>query len=380
MRIAERYPHGRGVTKYLARYVRGGPIKDHRLVSFDGHEVTFRYGNHRELDAGGTPQQTELTLSMEEFLRRWSAHVPLPGVHMVRAWGLYASTQRPKLAQCRDQLPEQEAPRETLRGVKVEPLRDHDGIVNLSGTPTAWQSCSMDILPVTTKYKNHRFPVEIISHAVWLYFRFCLSFRDVEELLCERGVIVTYEAIRKWCRKFGQQYANQLRRRRPRPGDKWHLDEVILTIKGEHHYLWRAVDQEGTVLDILVQRRRDKRAAKKFFRKLLKGLTYVPRVIITDKLKSYGAAKREILPGVEHRQHRALNNRAENSHQPTRQRERRMQRFKSPGHAQRFLSASGPISHHFRLGRHRLSAPAYRRELRNRFQSWQAITGMALAA
>jgi putative transposase len=181
-----------------------------------------------------------------------------------------------------------------------------------------------------TKYKNHRFPVEIISHAVWLYFRFCLSLRDVEEILCERGVIVTYEAIRKWCSKFGQQYANHLCRRRPRPGDKWHLDEMVLTIKGERHYLWRAVDQDGNVLDILVQRRRDKRAAKKFFRKLLKGLTYVPRVIVTDKLKSYGAAKREILPGVEHRQHRYLNNRAENSHQPTRQRERRMQRFKSP--------------------------------------------------
>ena len=194
----------------------------------------------------------------------------------------------------------------------------------------------MDTLSVATQYKNHRFPVEIISHAVWLYFRFCLSFRDVEELLFERGVVVTYEAIRKWCRKFGQQYANQLRRRRPRPGDKWHMDEVFLTIKGEHHYLWRAVDQDGNVLDILVQRRRDKQAAKKFFRKLLKGLTYVPRVIVTDKLKSYGAAKREILPGVDHRQHRYLNNRAENSHQPTRQREQRMQRFKSPGHAQRF--------------------------------------------
>ena len=191
----------------------------------------------------------------------------------------------------------------------------------------------------TNRYKNHRFPAEIISHAVWVYFRFCLSFRDVEEILLERGGVVTYEAIRQWCRKFGQLYANQLRRRRPRPGDKWHLDEVFLTIKGESHYLWRAVDQEGNVLDILVQPRRDKRAAKKFFRKLLKGLTYVPRVIITDKLKSYGAAKREIPLGVEHRQHRYLNNRAENSHQPTRQRERRMHRFKSPGHAQRCLSA-----------------------------------------
>jgi putative transposase len=161
----------------------------------------------------------------------------------------------------------------------------------------------MSTVPSATRYQNHRFPVEIIRHAVWLYFRFCLSFRDVEELLCERGITVTYAAIRKWCRKFGQQYANQLRRRRPRPGDKWHLDEVVLTIKGERHYVWRAVDQDGTVLDILVQRRRNKRAAKKFFRKLLKELTYVPWVLIPDKLKRYGAAKREILPGVAHRQH-----------------------------------------------------------------------------
>ena len=229
-------------------------------------------------------------------------------------------------------------------------------------------------------YKHHRFPGEIIRHAVWLYFRFPLSHRDVEELLFVRGVIVSYEAIRKWCRKFGQQYANQLRRRRPRPGDKWHLDEVCITINKQRHYLWRAVDQEGNVLDILIQRRRNKQAAKKFFRKLLKGCQYVPRVIITDKLKSYGAAKQEILPGVEHRQHRYLNNRAENSHQPTRQRERRMQRFKSPGHAQRFLSAYGPIAQHFRPRRHRWSAPAYRQELQQRVQVWGEITGTAMAA
>jgi putative transposase len=238
----------------------------------------------------------------------------------------------------------------------------------------------METLPATTKYKNHRFPVEIISHAGWLYFRFYLSFRDVEELLFERGVIVTYEAIRKWYRKFGQQYASQLRRRRPRPGDKWHLDEMVLTIKGERHPLWRAVDQEGNILDILVQRRRDKRAAKKFFRTLLKGLSYVPRVIVTDKLKSYGAAKREILPGVEPRQHRYRNNRAENSHQPTRRRERQLQQFKSPGQAQRFLSAFGPIAQHFRPRRHRFSAPAYRQEMQKRFQSWREITSPALAA
>src|SRR5262245_57555263 len=192
-------------------------------------------------------------------------------------------------------------------------------------------------------------------------------------------MIVTYEAIRKWCHKYGQQYANQLRRRRPRPGDKWHMDEMVLTIKGEHHDLWRAVDQDGNVLDILIHRRRDKRAAKKFFRKLLKGLTYVPRVLITDKLKSYGAAKREILPGVDHRQHWYLNNRAENSHQPTRQRERRMQGFKSSGHAQRFLAAYGPIAQHFRPRRHRLPAPTYCQVMAQRFQIWHEVTGTAAA-
>jgi putative transposase len=230
------------------------------------------------------------------------------------------------------------------------------------------------------RYKHHRFPAEIISHGVWLYYRFCLSYRDDEELLFVRGVLVSYEAIRKWCRKFGQVYANQLRRRRPRPDDKWHLDEVFLTIHGERHYLWRAVDQDGNVLDILVQSRRNKHAAKKFFRKLLKGLTYVPRVIITDKLKSYGAAKREILPGVEHRQHRYLNNRAENSHQPTRQRERCMQGFKSSGHAQRFLAAYGPIAQHLRPRRHLFPASEYRVERQKRFQIWGEITGTGMAA
>src|SRR6266436_6103933 len=238
----------------------------------------------------------------------------------------------------------------------------------------------MSTPPSPNHYKNHRFPTEIISHAVWLYFRFCLSFRDVEELLLERGVVVTYEAIRKWCGKFGQQYATQLRRRRPRPGDKWHLDEVFLTIKGEHHYLWRAVDQEGNVLDILVQRRRDKQAAKKFFRKLLKGLTYIPRVIITDKLKSYGAAKRDILPGVEHRQHRDLNNRAENSHQPTRQRERIMKRFKSPRQVQRFLAAHDQVANIFPRRRDHDTAANLRSVRTQAFATWADVTGVAMAA
>ncbi len=224
-------------------------------------------------------------------------------------------------------------------------------------------------------YKRHRFPPAIIAHAVWLYFRFALSYRDVEELLAERGVIVTYETIRQWCQQFGQVYANALRRRRPRPGDKWHLDEVFITINGATHYLWRAVDQEGHVLDILVQSRRNKAAAKKFFRTLLKGLQYVPRVVITDKLASYDAARREVLPGVEHRRHKGLNNRAENSHQPTRERERRMRRFKSPGHAQRFLAAYGPIAAHFRPHRHRLTATVYRETRAERFATWRAVTG-----
>jgi len=192
----------------------------------------------------------------------------------------------------------------------------------------------MDDYTAPVSYQGFRFPREIITQAVWLYHRFSLSFRDVEELLFVRGIVVTYETVRQWCRTFAQTYANRLRHRRARPGDKWHLDEVFLRINGKRHYLWRAVDQEGNVLDILVQSRRNKSAAKKFFRKLVRGCGYVPRVPITDKLGSYGAAKREVLPGVEHRQSRYRNNRAENSHQPTRRRERAMQRFRSPRHAQ----------------------------------------------
>ena len=231
-----------------------------------------------------------------------------------------------------------------------------------------------------SSYAGFRFPQEIISHAVWLYFRFSLSFRDVEDLLAERGVVVSYETIRQWTRKFGQVYANQLRRRRARPGDKWFLDEVFLKINGKTSYLWRAVDQEGNVLDILVQSRRNKVAAKKFFRKLLKGCEYVPRVMITDKLGSYEAAKNEVMPKVEHRKHRRLNNRCENSHQPTRQRERTMRCFKSPGHAQRFLSAFGPIREHFCPRRHRLRAEEYRRERVRRFQVWNEVSSLQLAA
>jgi putative transposase len=234
-------------------------------------------------------------------------------------------------------------------------------------------------------YKGHRLPQEIISHAVWLYFRFSLSYRDVEELLAERGVVVSYETVRQGSLKFGQQEANQLRRRRATTGDKWHLDEVFLKINGKTSYLWRAVDQDGNLLDILVQSRRNTAAAKKFFRKVLKGCQYVPRVLITDTLGSYEAAKKELLPSVDQRRHKRLNNRAENSHPPTRQRERGypagvLRRFKSPGHAQRFLSAFGPIREHFCPRRHRLNATEYRRERAHRFQVWNEVSRLQMAA
>jgi putative transposase len=221
---------------------------------------------------------------------------------------------------------------------------------------------------------RHRFPVELISHAVWLYHVFSLSFRDVELILAERGVVVSYESIRRWCLKFAASFADKLRRRRPRPGDKWYMDEVFIRIRGELHYLWRAVDQDGIVLDVLVQRRRDAGAAKRFFKRLLKGLQYVPRVLITDKLGSYGAAKRALMPDVEHRKSRYLNNRAENSHRPTRRRERQMQRFKSARQAQRFLSAHAFIHGHFHPQRHLTTARRYRATRSAAFRVWDQET------
>src|SRR3569833_2938747 len=201
--------------------------------------------------------------------------------------------------------------------------------------------------PRKPSYAGYRCPPEVISHAVWLYFRFPLGLRMGEELLAARGSTVSHETVRQWALKFGQAFANEIRRRLPQAGDKWHLDEVVITIAGTKHWLWRAVDQHGIVLDVLVQSRGDAKAAKRLLRKLLKRQGRAPRVMITDKLASYPAAKKELLPGVEHRRHKGLNNRAENSHQPTRRRERQMKRFKSPGQAQRFLSAHDPINNLF---------------------------------
>ena len=223
-------------------------------------------------------------------------------------------------------------------------------------------------------YAGYRYPGEVIAHAVWLYHRFCLSFRDTEDLLAERGVTVSHETIRQWCLKFGRSYARSLRHRQGRPGDTWFVGEVFVTINGERRYLWRAVDQDGDFLYILVRKRRDRRAAKRFFIKLLKGLRYAPRVIVTDKLGSYRAARRELLPNVTHVQDRWCNNRAEVSHQPTRQRERQMRRFKSMRRAQRFLSSHGAISSLFRLCRHGVNAAHYRILRGKAFDEWRQVT------
>src|SRR5687768_4713238 len=234
--------------------------------------------------------------------------------------------------------------------------------------------------PARSRYAGHRFPPEVIGHALWLSFRFPLSLRMVEEMLAARGIIVSHETVRQWARKFGQAFANQIRRRLPHPGDKWHLDEVVITIAGKKHWLWRAVDQDGIVLDALVQSRRDKLAAKRLLRKLLKRQGRAPRVMITDKLASYPAAKRELIPGVEHRRHKGLNNRAENSHQPTRRRERQMKRYKSARQAQRFLSAHDQINNLFLLPRHQMPATDYRTERTRAFQAWHDVCGITQAA
>src|SRR5215217_7240507 len=234
--------------------------------------------------------------------------------------------------------------------------------------------------PARSPYAGHCFPAEIISHAIWLYFRFPLGLRMVEEMLAARGIIVSHETVRQWARKFGQALANQVRRRLPGAGDKWYLDEVVIMIVGVKHWLWRAVDQTGIVLDVLVQSRRDQRAAKRLLRKLLKRQGRAPRVMITDKLASYSAAKREVMPGVEHRRHKRLNNRAENSHQPTRRRERQMKRFKSAGQAQRFLSTHDQTNNLFHLRRDHLTADQYRAARTQAFQTWAEVTGVAALA
>ncbi len=229
-------------------------------------------------------------------------------------------------------------------------------------------------------YRGYRFPAEIISYAVWLYFRFALSHRDIEELLAERGVQISSEAIRLWCRTFGPTFAAGLRRRRARAADTWHVDEVQRKIKGTKHWWWRAVDRDGVVLDIVVQERRDQHAAERFLRRVLAGEEHEPRVVVTDKLASYPPALKRVLPSVDHRRHKGLNNRAEHSHRPVRKRERVLQRCKSPDHAQRFLEPFSAVCHHVRPRRHRLSAAQYRQIRTHRFQQWREIVRLTPAA
>ena len=226
-------------------------------------------------------------------------------------------------------------------------------------------------------YKRHRFPPSVIAHAVWLYFRFPLSLRLVEEMLLERGIVVSYETIRCWAKKFGSEYAGRMRRKAPSPIDVWHLDEVVVTISGRKHWLWRAVDQDGYVLDEIVQARRNTRAAKGLLIRLMKRQGRLPKLIVTDKLRSYGAARRQTTPAIEHRSHKGLNNRAENSHLPLRKRERVMQRFRSPGALQRFVSVFSAFRNLF------VPAPSIRSAIdvhlhrRRAIAHWRGVAGIA---
>jgi putative transposase len=226
----------------------------------------------------------------------------------------------------------------------------------------------------TISFARHQFPPDIIRHAVWLYLRFTLSFRDVEDLLAERGLDISYETVRRWVLKFGPLFAKELCRRRPRPTSRWHLDEMAALIGRRQFWLWRVVDDEGEVLDLLLQRRRDAKAAAELIRRLLKKQGFAPNVLVTDKLRSYGAAKTELGSSARHEQGLRKNNRAENSHLPVRRRERKMQRFKSPGSAQRFLTVHAAVQNTFAVQRHLVSRNTLRALRGEAFQNWQAAT------
>jgi putative transposase len=219
-------------------------------------------------------------------------------------------------------------------------------------------------------YKRHRFLRDIISYAVWLYYRFNLSHRDIEDLLAERGITVSRESIRLWCIKFGALYARRLKRNHRGYGDTCFIDEVFVKVNGKQHYLWRAVDQDGEVVDVFLQARRDGAAAKRFFRRLLRNHGGEPRKIVTDKLRSYRVAHREVMPESIHVTDRYANNRAEQSHEATRVRERGMRKFKSVGQAQRFVTAHAAVSNLFNLGRHLVSADHYRNLRISAFAEW----------
>jgi transposase-like protein len=226
-------------------------------------------------------------------------------------------------------------------------------------------------------FKHHRFPPDIIRHAIWLYARFTLSFRDVEDLLAERGLDISYETVRRWFLKFGAPIARNLRQVRPTPSDYWHLDEMALVMRGRQHWLWRAVDHEGEVLDFLVHSKRNAKAALKLMRKLLKKQGWAPTRITTDKLRSYHVAIRTLGLTAEHIDDKRANNRAENSHQPVRRRERKQQRFKSAGSAQRFLNIHSSVYNTFYVQRHLLSRPTFKRFRTDAFNVWESASAAA---
>jgi putative transposase len=219
-------------------------------------------------------------------------------------------------------------------------------------------------------YKRHRFPPDIISYAVWLYYRFNLSHRDIEDLLAERGITVSREAIRLWSIKFGALYSRRLKRKHRGFGDTFYIDEVFVKINGKQHYLWRAVDQDGEVVDVYLQAKRDGAAAKRFFKRLLRSYGGEPRKIVTDKLRSYGVAHRELMLDVIHDDSQYANNQAEQSHEAMRVRERGMRKFKSVWQAQRFLGAHAAVSNLFNLGRHLVRAQHYRDLRMSAFAEW----------
>ena len=219
-------------------------------------------------------------------------------------------------------------------------------------------------------YKRHRFPPEIISYAVWLYYRFNLSHRDIEDLLAERGITVSREAIRLWWIKFGALYFRRLKRKHRGYGDTFYIDEAFIKINDKQHYLWRAVDQDGEVVDVYLQEKRDGAAAKRFFRRLIRNNGGEPRKIVTDKLRSYGVAHRELIPDTIHSTKQYENNLAEQSHEATRVRERGMRKFKSTRQAQQFLGAHAAVSNLFNLGRHLVRAEHYRNLRESAFAEW----------
>ena len=247
----------------------------------------------------------------------------------------------------------------------------------LAGIVTETATCVRMPSMKPISYARHRFPPAIIRHAVWLYLRFTLSYRDVEDLLAERGLDISYETVRRWVTKFGPLFARELRHRRPRPTDRWHMDEMVVTIAGKRFWLWRAVDSEGEVLDLLVQSRRNTAAALRLMRKLLRKQGFAPETIVTDKLRSYGAAIRELGLSMRHEQGRRQNNRAENAHRPTRRRESKMPRFKSPGSAQRFLSAHAAVHNTFNIERHLISRKTLKSFRAEAMEQWRQATAIS---